>query len=198
MFYDATTNDHGLKHDPFKALIVPRPIGWISTVSMAGVLNLAPYSFFNGVSTDPHIVMFASAGRKDSLRNAEETGQFVCNLASWDQREAMNMSSATVGPEIDEFALAGLEKEPSRLVKPPRVKGAPAHFECVWLTTVPLVSRDGRHSYDMVLGEVVGIHIDDRFVADGMVDTAAMKPIARLGYHDYSVVDEVFTLKRPR
>jgi len=198
MFYDATTNDHGLKHDPFKALIVPRPIGWISTVSMAGVLNLAPYSFFNGVSTDPHIVMFASAGRKDSQRNAEETGQFVCNLASWDQREAMNTSSATVGPEIDEFALAGLETEPSRLVKPPRVKGAPAHFECVWLQTVPLSARDGRHTYDLVLGEVIGIHIDDRFVADGMVDTAAMKPIARLGYHDYSVVDEVFTLKRPR
>ncbi len=198
MFYDATTNDHGLKHDPFKALIVPRPIGWISTVSTAGVLNLAPYSFFNGVSTDPHIVMFASAGRKDSQRNAEETGQFVCNLASWDQREAMNMSSATVGPEIDEFALAGLETEPSQLVKPPRVKGAPAHFECVWLQTVPLSARDGRHAYDLVLGEVIGIHIDDRFVADGMVDTAAMKPIARLGYHDYSVVDEVFTLKRPR
>ncbi|MDP2124220.1 MAG: flavin reductase family protein [Parvibaculum sp.] len=198
MFYDATTNDHGLKHDPFKALIVPRPIGWISTVSTAGVLNLAPYSFFNGVSTDPHIVMFASAGRKDSQRNAEETGQFVCNLASWDQREAMNMSSATVGPEIDEFALAGLETEPSRLVKPPRVKGAPAHFECVWLKTVPLSARDGRHAYDLVLGEVIGIHIDDRFVADGMVDTAAMKPVARLGYHDYSVVDEVFTLKRPR
>lgn len=198
MFYDATTNDHGLKHDPFKALIVPRPIGWISTVSTAGVLNLAPYSFFNGVSTDPHIVMFASAGRKDSQRNAEETGQFVCNLASWDQREAMNMSSATVGPEIDEFALAGLETEPSQLVKPPRVKGAPAHFECVWLKTVPLSARDGRHAYDLVLGEVIGIHIDDRFVADGMVDTAAMKPVARLGYHDYSVVDEVFTLKRPR
>jgi len=198
MFYDATTNHHGLKHDPFKALIVPRPIGWISTVSTAGVLNLAPYSFFNGVSTDPHIVMFASAGRKDSQRNAEETGEFVCNLASWDQREAMNVSSATVGPEIDEFSLASLETEASRLVKPPRVKDAPAHFECVWLTTVPLVSRDGRHSYDMVLGEVVGIHIDDRFVTDGIVDTAAMKPIARLGYHDYAIVDEVFTLKRPR
>lgn len=198
MFYDATTNDHGLRHDPFKALIVPRPIGWISTVSAAGVLNLAPYSFFNGVSTDPHIVMFASAGRKDSQRNAEETGQFVCNFASWEQREAMNASSATVGPEVDEFVLAGLETEASRLVGPPRVKGAPAHFECVWLRTIPLTARDGRHSYDMVLGEVVGIHVDDRFVADGLVDTAAMKPIARLGYHDYAVVEDVFALKRPR
>lgn len=198
MFYDAATNDHGLRHDPFKALIVPRPIGWISTLGPDGVLNLAPYSFFNGVSTDPHIVMFASAGRKDSQRNAEATGEFVCNFASWDQREAMNASSATVGPEVDEFVLAGLETEASQLVKPPRVKGSPAHFECVWLRTVPLVARDGRHSYDMVLGEVVGIHIDDRYVADGMVDTAAMKPIARLGYHDYAVVEEVFTLRRPR
>jgi flavin reductase (DIM6/NTAB) family NADH-FMN oxidoreductase RutF len=142
--------------------------------------------------------MFASAGQKDSQRNAEETGEFVCNLASWDQRDAMNASSATVGPEVDEFVLAGLATEPSRLVKPPRVAGAPAHFECVWLKTVPLEDRSGRKTYDMVLGEVVGIHIDDGFIADGMVDTAAMKPIARLGYHDYAVVDEVFTLKRPR
>lgn len=197
MFYDATANTHGLKHDPFKALIVPRPIGWISTTSKDGVLNLAPYSFFNGVSSDPHIVMFASAGRKDSQRNAEETGEFVCNLAGFDQRDEMNASSATVGPEVDEFALAGLTTEPSKLVKPPRVAGASAHLECVWLQTVPMIARDGRHTYDVVFGEVIGIHIDDRFVADGKVDTAAMRPIARLGYHDYSVVDEVFSLKRP-
>ncbi|MGV8997915.1 MAG: flavin reductase family protein [Parvibaculaceae bacterium] len=197
MFYDATANTHGLKHDPFKALIVPRPIGWISTISKDGVLNLAPYSFFNGVSADPHIVMFASAGRKDSQRNAEETGEFVCNLAGFDQRDEMNATSATVGPEVDEFVLAGLATSPSRLVRPPRVAGAPAHLECVYLQTVPMIARDGRHSYDLVLGEVIGIHIDDRFVADGKVDTAAMRPIARLGYHDYAVVDEVFSLKRP-
>ncbi|MDO8289115.1 MAG: flavin reductase family protein [Parvibaculum sp.] len=197
MFYDTTANAHGLKHDPFKALIVPRPIGWISTLSEDGVLNLAPYSFFNGVSTDPHIVMFASGGRKDSQRNAEETGEFVCNLSSWDQRDEMNKSSATVGPEVDEFALAGLSTLPSLKVKPPRVAGAPAHFECVYLQTVPMIARDGRHTYDIVLGEVIGVHIDDRFISGGMVDTAAMKPIARLGYHDYAVVDEVFSLKRP-
>ena len=197
MFYDATANAHGLKHDPFKALIVPRPIGWISTLSKDGVLNLAPYSFFNGVSTDPHIVMFASAGRKDSLRNAEETGEFVCNLAGFAQRDEMNASSATVGPEVDEFALAGLATEPSKLVKPPRVVGAPAHLECVWLQTVPMIVRDGRHTYDIVLGEVIGVHIDDRFVTDGKVDSSAMRPIARLGYHDYAVVNEVFSLKRP-
>lgn len=197
MFYDAGRNDHGLRHDPFKALVVPRPIGWISSVSREGVLNLAPYSFFNAVSTDPHIVAFASYGRKDSLVNAEEQGEFVCNLATWDQREGLNMSSATVGPEVDEFVLSGLETEPSRMVKPPRVKGAPVHFECVWLQTMPMKGRDGRLSYFLVFGEVVGIHIEDRFIHDGIVDTAAMKPIARLGYHEYSVLDEVFTMKRP-
>lgn len=197
MFYDAGRNDHGLRHDPFKALVVPRPIGWISSVSRDGIFNLAPYSFFNAVSTDPHIVAFASYGRKDSLVNAEEQGEFVCNLATWDQRDELNASSAMVGPEVDEFALAGLETEPSRMVKPPRVKGAPVHFECVWLQTVPMKGRDGRLSYFLVFGEVVGVHIEDRFIHDGIVDTAAMKPIARLGYHDYSVVDEVFTMKRP-
>lgn len=197
MFYDAGRNDHGLRHDPFKALVVPRPIGWISSVSRDGILNLAPYSFFNAVSTDPHIVAFASYGRKDSLVNAEEQGEFVCNLATWDQREGLNTSSATVGPEVDEFVLSGLEMEPSQMVKPPRVKGAPVHFECVWLQTMPMKGRDGRLSYFLVFGEVVGVHIEDRFIHDGIVDTAAMKPIARLGYHEYSVVDEVFTMKRP-
>lgn len=198
MFYDAGKNDHGLKHDPFKALVVPRPIGWISTLAKDGTPNLAPYSFFNAVSTDPHVVMFASAGRKDSQRNAEEQGEFVCNLATWEQRDEMNASSAMVGPEVDEFLLAGLETEPSRMVKPPRVKGAPAHFECVWMQTLPIVGRDGRHTYDVVFGEVVGVHIDERYLRDGLVDVAAMKPIARLGYMDYAVVDEVFAMKRPR
>lgn len=197
MFYDAGKNDHGLKHDPFKALVVPRPIGWISTIAADGTPNLAPYSFFNAVSTDPHVVMFASAGRKDSQRNAEEQGEFVCNLSAWDQREEMNASSTMVAPEVDEFALAGLETEPSRMVKPPRVKGAPAHFECVWMQTLPIVGRDGRHVYDVIFGEVVGIHIDERYLRDGLVDVAAMKPIARLGYMDYAVVDEVFSMKRP-
>ena len=197
MFYDTGRNDHGLRHDPFKALVVPRPIGWISSVSRDGILNLAPYSFFNAVSTDPHIVAFASYGRKDSLVNAEEQGEFVCNLATWDQRDAMNASSAMVGPDVDEFALAGLETEPSRMVRPPRVKNAPVHFECVWLQTMPMKGRDGRISYHLVFGEVLGVHIDDRFIRDGVVDTAGMKPVARLGYHDYAVVDEVFTMKRP-
>ncbi len=200
MFYDAEKNEHGLKHDPFKALVVPRPIGWISTLDKDGVANLAPYSFFNGVATDPHIVMFASGLRKDSQRNAEETGEFVCNFSGWAQREAMNASSASVASEVDEFEMAGLEKLPSQLVKPPRVKDAPAHFECVYLDTIRLKDRHGeKHPFfEVVLGQVIGIHIDERFIADGMVDSAAMKPLSRLGYMDYAVVEEVFRMDRPK
>jgi len=197
MFYDARRKAP-LRYDPVKALVAPRPIGWISTLSLDGVANLAPYSFFNLVASGPSIVAFSSAGRKDSQTNAEQTGEFVCNIASFDQREAVNSSAATLPPEIDEFALTGLETLPSELIKPPRVKGAPAHLECVYLQTVPLFSKDGvRNGFDLVLGEVVGVHIDDQFVKEGMVDTAAMRLIARLGYLDYSVTDEVFALKRP-
>lgn len=197
MFYDAR-NKAPLRYDPVKALVAPRPIGWISTLSLDGVANLAPYSFFNLVASGPSIVAFSSAGRKDSQTNAEQTGEFVCNIASFDQREAVNSSAATLPPEVDEFALTGLGTLPSELIKPPRVKGAPAHLECVYLQTVPLFSKDGvRNGFDLVLGEVVGVHIDDQFVKEGMVDTAAMRLIARLGYLDYSVTDEVFALKRP-
>lgn len=197
MFYDAR-NKAPLKHDPVKALVAPRPIGWISTLSLDGVANLAPYSFFNLVASGPSIVAFSSAGRKDSQTNAEQTGEFVCNIASFDQREAVNSSAATLPPEIDEFVLTGLGTLPSQLIKPPRVKGAPAHLECVYLQTVPLFNKDGvRNGFDLVLGEVVGVHIDDQFVKEGLVDTAAMRLIARLGYLDYSVTDEVFALKRP-
>lgn len=197
MFYDARTKAP-LKHDPVKALIAPRPIGWISTLSREGVANLAPYSFFNLVASGPSIVAFSSAGRKDSQTNAEQTGEFVCNIASFDQRDAVNSSAATLPPEVDEFALTGLGTLPSQMIKPPRVKGAPAHLECVYLQTVPLFSKDGvRNGFDLVLGEVVGVHIDDQFVKEGLVDTAAMRLIARLGYLDYSVTDEVFAMRRP-
>lgn len=194
MFYEPRKRNHGLPHDPFKALVAPRPIGWVSTLSREGVLNLAPYSFFNAVAEAPPYLMFSSAGRKDSLENADATGEFVCSLATWDLREAMNASSATVPPEVDEFALAGLETAPSRLVRPPRVAASPVAFEC---RTWKLIELPSNHRYTMVIGEVVGIHIEERFIRNGLVDTAAMRPIARLGYMDYSVVDEVFTIQRP-
>lgn len=201
MFYDTIENKHGLKHDPFKALIVPRPIGWISTISKDGVANIAPYSFFNAVAEKPHYVVFGSAGMKDSLRNINETGEFVCSLANYDLRYEMNATSAAVPHGVDEFPLAGLTAASCRLVKPPRVKEAPAAFECkLWQTLdLPPAAPGQRSGYTMVIGQVVGIHIDDRYVKDGLIDTGAMRPIARLGYMDYGVVnpENVFTINRP-
>ena len=200
MFYDALENKHGLAHDPFKALIVPRPIGWISTVSSSGVANLAPYSFFNAVAEKPHYVVFGSGGMKDTLANIEETQEFVCNLATYDLREHMNMSSATVPRGVDEFPLAGLTATKSNLVKAPRVKEAAAAFECRLHQLIPLPGAGKyRQNYTLVIGMVVGIHIDDRFIKDGLIDTGAMKPIARLGYMDYAVVspENMFSINRP-
>ena len=198
MFYDALTNDHGLKHDPFKALVSPRPIGWISTIGTDGVVNLAPYSFFNAVAADPHYVMFASGGRKDSQRNAEETGEFVCSLATYALRNEMNKTGASAAPHVDEMELAGLTPAASQLVKPPRVKDSPVAFECRYHQTVNLPGRNGEMGhYAMVIGKVVGIYIDDNAIHDGIVDMTALKPLARLGYHDYTVVESVFSMGRP-
>lgn len=200
MFYDTLENRHGLKHDPFKALAVPRPIGWISTLSSDGVVNLAPYSFFNAVGDRPHYVVFGSGGIKDTLRNVADSGEFVCNLATYDLRQHMNMTSAAVPYGVDEFAIGGLTAAPCRLVKAPRVKEAAAAFECRHHQTIDLPGA-GRYqgSYKLVIGLVVGIHIDDRYIKDGLVDTGAMKPIARLGYMDYAVVtpETMFSMNRP-
>jgi len=198
MFYDAVANTHGLEWDPFKALVAPRPIGWISTLGKNGVVNLAPYSFFNAVSTDPHFVMFSSGGRKDSQRNAEDTGEFVCSLATYDLRDAMNRTSAHVDPEVNEMELAGLTPAPSRFVAPPRVKESPVAFECRYWRTIELPGPDGGPgTHSIVLGQVVGVYIDDAAIAEGRVDVTKLRPIARLGYGDYAVIDEVFTLTRP-
>lgn len=201
MFYDTATNAHGLRHDPYKALVAPRPVGWISTVSADGICNLAPYSFFNAVSERPHYVVFGSAGIKDSLRNIEQTGEFVCSLATYDLREAVNLSSASVPYGVDEFPIAGLTATPSKLVKPPRVKESPVAFECRHWKTIelPPAVPGGPAGYSVVFGHIVGIYVDDRFIRDGRVDTGAMRPIARLGYMDYSVVtpETIFSLDRP-
>jgi flavin reductase (DIM6/NTAB) family NADH-FMN oxidoreductase RutF len=201
VFYETTANKHGLKHDPFKALVVPRPIGWISTLSRAGVCNIAPYSFFNAVGERPHFVMFSSSGRKDSLLNIEETGEFVCSLATWELRFNQNMTSASVPRGVDEFPIGDLTAAPSHLVKPPRVKESPAALECRHWKTVelPPLEPGGEPRNWVVFGQVVGIYIDDRFVKHGMVDTGAMRPIARLGYMDYAVVqpETIFSIERP-
>ena len=202
MFYEPKDH-HGLAHNPFKSLIVPRPIGWVSTQDGGGVVNLAPYSYFNGVGSEPPTVMFASEGThteggfKDSATNVRETGEFVCNLATWELREAMNATSANVARNINEFELAGLTPTPSRLVKPPRVKESPVHLECTHLKTVELPSHDPGRPNLVVFGRVIGIHIDDSIIRDGMIDMKVFKPIARLGYMDYTVVDNVFTMRRP-
>ena len=202
MHYDSIKNDHGLPHDPFKALIAPRPIGWVSTIGADGVCNLAPYSFFNAISDRPHYIMFSSSGLKDSARNVEANGEFTCSLATFDLRAEMNLSSAPVPPEADEFDVAGLTVAKSRYVTPPRVKESPAAFECRHWRTIELPGADaeqGTGNY-LVIGHVVGIYIDERFLKDGLVDTGAMRPIARMGYMDYAVVtpETVFALNRPQ
>jgi flavin reductase (DIM6/NTAB) family NADH-FMN oxidoreductase RutF len=200
MFYETATNAHGLPHDPFKALVTPRPIGWITAMSARGEVNLSPYSFFNAVSDHPNMVAFSSAGRKDALAFVEETKEFVCNLATFDLREPMNLTSAPLPRGANEMEHAGLTAAPSRLVKPPRVAESPAALECRWLQTVPLVPLDGGEpGYFLVIGQVIGIHIDDRFIVDGIVDTAAMRPIARSGYREYFVAtpETKFAMTRP-
>jgi flavin reductase (DIM6/NTAB) family NADH-FMN oxidoreductase RutF len=192
--------NHGMRHNPFKALVAPRPVGWIGTVSKAGVLNLAPYSFFNAVSDAPPIVMFSSAGRKDSVTNVEETGEFTCSMATEALADAMNLSSAPVAANVDEFKLAKLETAPSMVVKPPRVAASPSALECKLWKTLALPRTDPSQPECMVVfGFVVAIYIDEKYLKNGIVDTGAMRPLARMGYMDYSAVrpDTVITLNRP-
>ncbi len=197
MFFEARRGAHGFPVDPFKALVAPRPIAWVSTLSKSGRSNLAPHSYFNAVADDPYYLVFGSSGRKDSLRNIEETAEFAVNLATWDLREAVNISSSRVPPDIDEFELAGLEKADCRLIRPSRVAASPGCFECKLHQVVPLPGDDGTASNFLVIGRVVGTHLDERYVHDGRVDTAAMKLIARMGYSEYATVTEAWRMRRP-
>ena len=199
MFYEPDKRDFDiLPHDPFKAIVAPRPIGWITSMSAKGEINLAPYSYFNGVNSKPNLVMFSSEKRKDSLTFIEETGEFVCNLATWDLREAMNETAAPMARGMNEMERAGLAAAPSRIVKPPRVAEAPCALECKLIRIVSFDTVEDRPvDCHVVFGRVVGVHIDDRFIVNGRLDTAAMKPIARGGYDEYSVVESVFSMVRP-
>ena len=199
-FYEPTLG-HGLKHDPLAAIVGPRPIGWISSVDAEGRLNLAPYAFFNVFNYQPPIVAFASVGYKDTVRNADATGEFVWNLVTRPLAERMNVTSAGVAPEIDEFGLAGLTPVPSRRVKVPRVDESPVSFECRVSRVMQLNRADGS-ALDtwMVLGEVVGVHIDRKLVTDGVYDTVAARPILRGGgLADYFEVsnETLFQMRRP-
>ncbi len=202
MFY-CTDLPHGLPHNPFNALVVPRPIGWISSVDADGVVNLAPYSFFNGVAYTPPQVMFSATGPheagglKDTIANIEATGGYVVNLATWETREAMNRSASPAPHDVDEFEVARLTKAPAELVAAPRVAESPVHLECEYLQTVPLLSTRPDQPANMVIGKVVGVHIDDAVLVDGMVDFARLDVIGRLGYMDYVRVRDVFRMDRP-
>jgi flavin reductase (DIM6/NTAB) family NADH-FMN oxidoreductase RutF len=200
LFYEPSRRDRELlPHDPFKALVAPRPIGWVSTLGASGAVNLAPYSFFNAVGDRPPLLLFSSGGMKDSASFAEEGGEFVWNMPTWDLREEMNATSATLPRGESEFEHAGLEMAPSRLVAPPRVAATPCALECKVVHRFDLHDVDGNSAgHYIVVGQVVGVHLDERFIADGRVDTAAMKPIARCGYtSDYAVVERLFRMDRP-
>ncbi|WP_017910186.1 flavin reductase family protein [Xanthomonas sp. SHU 199] len=180
-FYEPA-NGHGLPHDPFNAIVGPRPIGWIGSRGADGIANLAPYSFFNAFNYVPPIVGFASIGWKDSVRNIEATGEFTWNLATRPLAEAMNASSAAVAPEVDEFALAGLAAAPSRLIGAPRVAASPVSFECRLSQLLPLQSARGEPIQTwLVLGEVVGVHIAEHALHDGIYDPAAVATLLRAG-----------------
>jgi flavin reductase (DIM6/NTAB) family NADH-FMN oxidoreductase RutF len=203
MYYDPRKNDHGLARGPFKSCVVPRPIGWISTRSKDGIDNLAPYSQFQNLGFDPPYVMFSSnrgqyGKRKDSVTNVEETGEFVYNMATYDLREAVNISASDVPPEVDEFDLACVTKAPSIRVKPFRVGESPIHFECRHHQTMVLPGRDGLGAADVVVGEVLLIHIrDDIILPDGRIDVVKVRPLARLGYYEYTTIESTFEMWIP-
>lgn len=203
MYYETDKNDHGLRYNPLKACVVPRPIGWISTLDAAGKVNVAPFSFFNLLSYDPPFVMFSAGthegdgGTKDTVANIQATGEFVYNMATWAQKDQMNSTAMIIDRVVDELAASGLEPEPSRLVRPPRIKGSPVQFECRLHQVVNLPGRKPTSQHHVVIGHVVAVHIDDRALTpDGRVDVLTMRPIARLGYKDYVVVNDTFQMEK--
>ncbi|MGI8711596.1 MAG: flavin reductase family protein [Solirubrobacteraceae bacterium] len=200
IFYRPAEHDQAvLAHDPFKALVAPRPIGWISTMAADGSVNLAPYSFFNAFGEMPPMLAFSSLGAKDSATFAGEIREFVWNLVTWELREAMNQTSAALARGQSEFERAGLEMAPSCLVSPPRVAACRCAMECRVVHHLQLCDIEGRETdQHLVIGQVVGVHLDESAIADGSVDTAALRPVARLGGPaDYASVQETFQMWRP-
>jgi len=203
MYYETDKNNHGLRYNPLKACVVPRPIGWISTIDANGAVNVAPFSFFNLLSYDPPFVMFSAGtheldgGKKDTVANVEATGEFVYNMATWAQKDQMNQTAMIVDRAVDEMAATGLLPEPSRLVRPPRIKGSPVQFECRLHQVVTLPGRQPASEHHLVVGRVVGVHIDDgALTPDGRIDVVRLRPIARLGYKDYVSVDSIFQMEK--
>jgi flavin reductase (DIM6/NTAB) family NADH-FMN oxidoreductase RutF len=199
MFYETSKRDTALlPHDPYKAIVAPRPIGWISTLSPEGLVNLAPYSFFNGISTRPPLVMFSSEGAKDSATAAESSGEFVCNLATFNLRHHMNATSAPLPRGVSEFEHAGLTPAPCVLVKAPRVLESPASLECRVVDVIrPRDLTGGEAGVIMVIGEIIGVHLDKAYVVDGRFDMVKAGTISRAGYADYVRAESVFSIVRP-
>ena len=200
MFYKPNKNP--LSIDPFKSLVFPRPIGWISSVDESGLSNLAPYSYFNAIADDPPQIMFSAASpdksrnKKDTLSNILLTKEFVVNFATTKTRKQMNLSSINVSKDEDEFLITKLKKRKSRLVKVPSVADSPVNLECKLLKILKLKSNTSEHS-TMIIGEVIGIHIKDTFIEKGRVNSAAMRYVARMGYSEYTTVASSFRMKRP-
>ncbi len=198
-FYEPSKG-HNLPHDPFKAIVAPRPIGWISTSDSEGRVNLAPYSFFNAVCDRPPMVMFSSSGWKDTVANIRATGEFVCNLVTRPLAERMNQTSAALPLGVSEFEFAKLAAAPSRIVKPPRVAESPAALECKLVQIVQLHGADGSalNQY-LTIGEVVGVHIDRAYLKEGLFDLLATHPVQRAGYvADYTEASTGFKMNRPK
>ena len=205
MFYETKKNNHGLKYDPFKSCIIPRPIAWITTISNDGIDNCAPYSFFNGVSSDPPMVMFANngsaidgSGPRDTFSNIKENQEFVINISTFNTKDKMNKTSARLCRNVSEIEFASLETLDSRLVKPKRLKESPINMECTLYKIIDLPGITEDNYNGILIGKVIGIHINDEYIKDGKVDVKKIKPLARLGYFDYSVIDDFFSIKRPK
>ncbi len=202
MYYEPGKTPSNLPFDPFKSCVVPRPIGWISTQSPTGVDNLAPYSQFQNITFDPPTVMFSAnqrgaGGSKDTVVNALASGEFVWNMATYDLREAVNITSEEFDPGVDEFERAKLTKVASTRVKPPRVAQSPIQFECRLLQALSLPGDSPMGTVDVVFGRVIGIHIADHALKNGRIDIARLRPLARLGYYEYCCVDSVFEMRPP-
>lgn len=203
MYYEPALRNHGLKYDPFKSCVIPRPIGWISTLGAAGAANLAPYSQFQMLNYDPPHVMFSGnqtvdGVRKDSVRNIEATGEFVWNMATYALRDAVNKSAQDLPPDVDEFVVAGVTKAPARLVKAPMVAESPVHFECRYHQTLRLPGNGKMGTVDVIIGQVIAVHIaDDALTPEGRLDVLKIRPIARLGYYDYTSIESRFEMIIP-
>jgi len=202
VFYK-TGEPHGLPHDPFKSCVAPRPIAWVTSMHPNGTINLAPFSFFNALSSDPPMVMIAftgyhaHGGEKDTLYNIKASGEFVVNMVPLELRDAMNLTSGPHPHEVNELELAGLSAEPAALVRPPRVREAPIHLECEFFQEIVLPCTLANSINSTIIGRVLGVHIRDEVLRDGLIDLDRIKPLARLGYQEYTAVDNIFKMSRP-